>query len=560
MSTTRRKIVRTVFVAVVASVASGSVAETLHLDLDDYRDRLRGGVAGQMIGVSFGAPHEFKARGRTIDGPLAPWRPDRVWNALAQDDLYVEARFLAALQEHGVELTGDQAAATLRDATFALWHASAAARENLLQGIEPAGVGHPRHNPHADCIDFQIEADLFGLLCPALPRSARRLCDRFGPMLGYGDGLYGGWFVAGMYARAWREADASGAALRRCVDAGLRMIPDDSGYARLVRDVLAVHDVEPDDWRAAWRMLEERWADGDLCPDGDGRLLNIDAKLNGGYAVIGLLYGDGDFERTLEISTRCGQDADCNPATAAGVLGTILGYGALPARYTDGFDALTGHSFHDSPYDLPAMLAAMESVTREIIDRAGGHLDERGLVVDAERPAPPGEAVSVSDFDRGDLLRWRRDFRGRALRRAAARIPIADIFPEWELVAVGAAMDPGVRAMFARDRVLALHPVDPAQPARLTRALDVPRGSPRLALEVTSSDERDTADFELRVVIDGEVAWSEVVRTGGAWRVVEVDLAPHAGRQVELAIEIHAGGAKAWFFEAAYIAAIDVRS
>ena len=49
------------------------------------QDRLRGGWAGQMIGVSYGAPYEFRARGKTIDQPLRQWKPEFVWNSLRQE-------------------------------------------------------------------------------------------------------------------------------------------------------------------------------------------------------------------------------------------------------------------------------------------------------------------------------------------------------------------------------------------------------------------------------------------------------------------------------------------
>ena len=52
-------------------------------------DKIRGGWAGQMIGVSYGAPTEFRAMGKINDEPLS-WAPDRVENAIHQDDLYVE--------------------------------------------------------------------------------------------------------------------------------------------------------------------------------------------------------------------------------------------------------------------------------------------------------------------------------------------------------------------------------------------------------------------------------------------------------------------------------------
>ena len=48
------------------------------------------------------------------------------------------------------------------------------------------------------------------------------------------------------------------------------------------------------------------------------------------------MYGDGDFTKSLEIATRCGQDADCNPSTVGGILGTILGYDKIPAFWKQG--------------------------------------------------------------------------------------------------------------------------------------------------------------------------------------------------------------------------------
>ena len=44
--------------------------------------------------------------------------------------------------------------------------------------------------------------------------------------------------------------------------------------------------------------------------------------------------GEGDYTKTLNISTRCGQDSDCNPASAGGILGTMLGYSNIPEEVT----------------------------------------------------------------------------------------------------------------------------------------------------------------------------------------------------------------------------------
>lgn len=63
--------------------------------------------------------------------------------------------------------------------------------------------------------------------------------------------------------------------------------------------------------------------------DGVFAPLDIDAKINAAYIVLGLLYGNGDFTKTMEISTRAGQDSDCNPSSAGGILGVMLGYSQI---------------------------------------------------------------------------------------------------------------------------------------------------------------------------------------------------------------------------------------
>ena len=82
--------------------------------------------------------------------------------------------------------------------------------------------------------------------------------------------------------------------------------------------------------------MQKKWADDIGCPEGVFEPFNIDAKVNAAYIVIRLLYGKKDFTQTLEISTRCGQDADCNPSSAGGILVAMLGYEKIPAYWKMG--------------------------------------------------------------------------------------------------------------------------------------------------------------------------------------------------------------------------------
>jgi hypothetical protein len=104
-----------------------------------------------------------------------------------------------------------------------------------------------------------------------------------------------------------------------------------------VSDVLRWHAEDPGDWRRTWRLLEARWDKDDPCPEGALAPFNIDARLNGAYVALALLYGDGDFARTLEIATRSGQDSDCNPSSAGGILGVRLGYDRIPEVWSRAF-------------------------------------------------------------------------------------------------------------------------------------------------------------------------------------------------------------------------------
>lgn len=177
------------------------------ISLVSLEDKIRGGWAGQMIGVSYGAPTKFRSNGKIIEGRL-PWTPDRVVNSIKQDDLYVEMTFAETLDRLGLDATTEQLGDAFRDSKYSLWHANAGARRLLNHGIKAPMSGHPKHNLHANDIDFQIESDFIGLMTPGLPQESNRYCDRVGRVMNHGDGLYGGMFVCGMYSaafiRMWR--------------------------------------------------------------------------------------------------------------------------------------------------------------------------------------------------------------------------------------------------------------------------------------------------------------------------------------------------------------------
>ena len=209
----RTRIIIAVSLLLIASIAlqvtgaknNGSV-KTRSLTRQTLEDKIRGGWAGQMIGVSFGAPTEFNYNGKIIEGEIK-WKPEMVSNAIFQDDLYVEMTFTEVMDRIGLNATTEQYGEAFKDSKYQLWHANAGARRLLNQGIKAPWSGHPKYNLHANDIDFQIESDFIGMMTPGLPQEANKYADRVGHVMNYGDGVYGGMFFAGMYAAAFFEND-----------------------------------------------------------------------------------------------------------------------------------------------------------------------------------------------------------------------------------------------------------------------------------------------------------------------------------------------------------------
>lgn len=360
--------------------------ESAEISIDVLRDKIAGGWAGKMIGVSYGAKSEFNARGMTFEKEL-PWEPGMVENSLGQDDMYVQMSFMMTMDEYGMDAPADKFAESFANAGYRLWCANVQARKNYWDGIMPPLSGSPEYNLWADAIDFQIEADYIGLMSPGMPVTANKFADKIGHIMNYGDGVYGGMFVSALYAQAFINDD-----INEIVAHALKSIPAKSQYAQAVQDVINAHAKYPTFWRSAWAELENKWGTTDI--SGAMNAFNIDAKLNGAYIVMGLLYGEGDMAKTLEISTRCGQDSDCNPSNAAAVIGVIKGYSNLDPVWTSGIDSLADSTFTFTDYSFNSVVDNTLKYAKQLIGENSGVVTADAVSISVQVPTAPTVEVS----------------------------------------------------------------------------------------------------------------------------------------------------------------------
>lgn len=366
-----------------------TAGSTKELSRDVLLDKIKGGWAGQTIGCAYGGPTEFCYRGVMIPDETEIAYPEHHLQWFFDhspglfDDVYMDLTFVKVFSEEGLDAPAESMAKAFAHAPYPLWHANQQARYNILHGMMPPASGHWKNNPHADCIDYQIESDFAGLMSPGMPNTVSKISDKVGHLMNYGDGWYGGVFMGAMYTLAFTNDD-----VETIVEQALRTIPRKSKFHRCIADVIRWYREEPNDWKRAWKLYNEKYGDDAGCPELILEPGNIDATMNSAYVVMGLLYGHGDFGRTMEIATRCGQDSDCNPSSAAGILATMTGYSGIPEKWMPNLREVEERPFSYTTMSLRDVYRLSLDLALKNIVRNGGKVSDDKVRIKVQKPKP----------------------------------------------------------------------------------------------------------------------------------------------------------------------------
>lgn len=295
---------------------------------DEVRDKMYAFWLGQMVGNIYGLPHE----NQYIDepGPNAfPYgytdnleRLRKIDGAFSDDDTDIEYIYLLQMEKHGPEPTYRQLTdAWLYHIRERVWLANRAALGLMHFGYSPPYTGRKDLNPHWFQIDPQLINEIWGVTAPGMVKyaaeksawAARITNDDWGiePTIHYG----------AMFAAAFFESDVN-----KLIDAGLAALPADSRFAATIKEVKRLHALYPNDWQRARQEIAEKYYHNE--PLETKTIWN--ANLNGACAILALLYGGGDFQRTLDLACAMGFDADNQAATMSGLLGVAGGTKAIP--------------------------------------------------------------------------------------------------------------------------------------------------------------------------------------------------------------------------------------
>jgi len=294
----------------------------------DYVERTYAGWLGKVIGVRHGANVEGWSYERLLRafGEITTY-PHDFRNFAADDDTNGPIFFLRALEDYTYkrDLTAEEIGLTWLNYApdghgFYWWGGYGVSTEhtaytNMKNGIMAPRSGSIEQNGHAvaEQIGGQIFIDVWGMIAPGQPELAAEYAEKAASVSHDGEGIYGGKFIAAAIAAAYKASTVN-----ELIDAGLAVIPQSCEYRRMTDAVRAFHSEHPDNWRACFLYVKENFG-YDRYP-GQCHIIP-----NSAVIVLSLLYGEGDFSRTINICNMCGWDTDCNVGNVGAIMGVYVG-------------------------------------------------------------------------------------------------------------------------------------------------------------------------------------------------------------------------------------------
>jgi hypothetical protein len=313
-----------------AKSRSDATPAVLRISSQEYREKVHASWLGQIVGNIYGLSYEFLF----IDQPGPDDFPYGFGNSLSRvrevngafsdDDTDIEYMYLLQMERHGIEPTYEQLANAwkyhVRDR---VWVANRSALTLMHAGYSPPATGSKDFNPNWFQIDPQLVNEIWAVTAPGMLDYATRKSAWAARITNDDFGIEPTIHYAAMYAAAFFESD-----IERLIDIGTTALPPGSRFAGTVEHMKRLFRQYPDDWRKAREaMADSYYGEFDY---NRHAWPAVDANLNGACGILALLYGGGDFQRTLDIASGLGFDADNQAATMSGLLGIIHGTDGIP--------------------------------------------------------------------------------------------------------------------------------------------------------------------------------------------------------------------------------------
>ncbi len=284
------------------------------LSMSQLRDKIYAAWIGKNIGGTLGTPYEGTHDLLDIQGFAS-----KAGEPLPNDDLDLQLAWLRAVDELGPQRVNSKSLSEYwLSYVTPNWNEYGVCKANLRAGLPAPLSGWVNNEEWRNSNGAWIRTEVWACLYPAMVESAIRFAYEDASVdHGLGEGTWAAIFVAAMESAAFVVSD-----IRTLLQIGLSKIPEDCRVARSARLVQEKFDAG-----APWQETRQALIE-------DSRDLGwFQAPANVGFVVLGLLYGEGDFKRSLLLAVDCGDDTDCTGATLGALLGIRGGLAAIPADW-----------------------------------------------------------------------------------------------------------------------------------------------------------------------------------------------------------------------------------
>ena len=498
---------------IIAAALIGTVpaqAADRRLTLDSYRDKVYGAWIGQIIGASYGFNFEGKARNAIeLDHFLNHYD-----TAIVDDDYYYEMVALYGFERHGLNMTVEQLGDMWKEYKAGTWGSSEQARLALERGIKAPDSGSPRYNRWFHTIGPQFSSDIYGMISPGMVNLAGAVARKYSHVNGYAEGSDGAVFVAACISEAFFETNPA-----KIVRQAAQLIDPRSNYRKAVDQVLAAYE-RGEPWRQIAAESEARWRP-------DYPQLN-NSVANGALVALGILFGEGDYLKSINVVTQMGDytDADCNAANVSSVVGAMRGLKAIPAQLIEPLHNRV-YGDHMGPLKLGRTIdERIDDLARRVADIGEKNLLANGARLSGDTLVIPQQTAKTQPLEYFDIndygALWNSDWKLEGASRG------------------------GQGATYLDGDVLVTFPRD-TRPCMLERTLAIPSGTPKLHLEIGYLTNRP---WRLQVFVDDDVLKTQMIGSGDSgnskevppnaasavpnWTNVDEDLSKYGGKTVKL--------------------------
>ncbi|MEI6050211.1 MAG: ADP-ribosylglycohydrolase family protein [Bacteroidota bacterium] len=309
----------------------------------EFRDRVYACWLGKNIGGTLGMPFE----GKTDLNDLTFYSKIKEGEPAANDDLDLQILWLKAMEENNYSVDAYTLGEYWLKYVPVDWNEYGVGKVNMRSGIMPPLSGEYNNAKWKTSNGAWIRSEIWACLAPGNPMLAAQFAWNDACVdHGCTEGTFAEIFTATLESAAFIEKDRD-----KLIQFALSMIPGDCLVAKAVNTA-----VEAKKNGTTWQQAREAV----ITTTKD--LGWFQAPRNVAFTIIGWLYGDGDFGKSICIAVNCGDDTDCTGATLGSILGIIYGTAIIPEKWRapigDGIVtvAVTG-------FDVPATLQALTDKT-----------------------------------------------------------------------------------------------------------------------------------------------------------------------------------------------------